>query len=574
MNALRDRIRQRRRLISRITSNLSVLRVLLFAAGYLWMLAIPSAELGRCTYHDENALGPGQVNTNWGWGDVHSADRRAEHLALEFNKLGLKSATQSYEFKSSYGSRSGTNAYALLSSPRTSGTEAMVISASWLSRTGEGDGTLNLRGRYSHWSKDLVLVISDGYLDGMQAWLTQYHGVSQSNLKADSLVIETSVIWTSLNIDYPGHSFSHLGVFFEGTSFNSFKYISQVTGGVPVTLYDHLDFRDHSDRPELELLSSWIPEGIRRHPEVQTYAYHARNILRHVFSYQARGRPSGVHGLFHQFRIDAITVFALPATGPHGFHAIGRVVESTMRTMNNLLERLHASFFFYILSGANGNRHRFPTFSHFLKIGSYLPSAILVSVAMMFGGLRVWTDAGWILLDNTEKKDGKQWKRRQRPVLRALSIMGTTHVLGFGLFWLLSQSPLSAASNNLVALAFASLPALLLLFSPPPSPDQAPLSSVLKALNLCAASTCHLRYYHRQFLPCGMPQHRIRRPSFPFSIFASIVYAVFSLGWLVFTPHLTSQALWDWDVINVWFAPVLCLIYYPFLIQAGLVALF
>lgn len=40
----------------------------------------------------------------------------------------------------------GTNAYAVLSSPRSSGTEAMVISASWLSRTNEGDGTLNLRG--------------------------------------------------------------------------------------------------------------------------------------------------------------------------------------------------------------------------------------------------------------------------------------------------------------------------------------------------------------------------------------------------------------------------------------------
>jgi len=40
----------------------------------------------------------------------------------------------------------GTNAYAIISSPRASGTEAMLISASWLSRTGEGDGTLNLRG--------------------------------------------------------------------------------------------------------------------------------------------------------------------------------------------------------------------------------------------------------------------------------------------------------------------------------------------------------------------------------------------------------------------------------------------
>jgi len=161
----------------------------------------------------------------------------------------------------------------------------------------------------------------------------------------------------------------------------------------------------------------------------------------------------------HRFRIDAITLFAVPATGPHGFHAIGRYVvcwcamqllftilkhlfcrtiESTLRTMNNLLERLHASFFFYILKE--------PTW--FLKIGLYLPSAILVSVAMMFHGLSIWVDAGWIK-DDAAKQDEKrvevqpttpQWKRRQRPVIGALSIMAATHVLGLVLFGVISSS--------------------------------------------------------------------------------------------------------------------------------------
>jgi Gaa1-like, GPI transamidase component len=40
----------------------------------------------------------------------------------------------------------GTNAYSILSSPRAPGLETIVISASWLSRTGEGGDTLNLRG--------------------------------------------------------------------------------------------------------------------------------------------------------------------------------------------------------------------------------------------------------------------------------------------------------------------------------------------------------------------------------------------------------------------------------------------
>lgn len=132
--------------------------------------------------------------------------------------MGLLSSTQSFSFSTSSSVRwpslhfscvlnshsqiaAGTNAYAVLSSPRTSGNEAIVISASWLSRIdessisnpGPGGETINIRGiatvlalakflrGYSLWAKDLVFVISDGYLDGMHAWLSAYHGVSQSS---------------------------------------------------------------------------------------------------------------------------------------------------------------------------------------------------------------------------------------------------------------------------------------------------------------------------------------------------------------------------------------------------------
>lgn len=75
----------------------------------------------------------------------------------------------------------------------------------------EGDGTLNLRGvatvlalsryvkrknmlnycislpydhfllEYSLWARDIIFIISDGYMEGMQAWLSEYHGVTQSS---------------------------------------------------------------------------------------------------------------------------------------------------------------------------------------------------------------------------------------------------------------------------------------------------------------------------------------------------------------------------------------------------------
>ncbi|KAJ3490236.1 hypothetical protein NLI96_g1560 [Meripilus lineatus] len=455
-----SRVKRRRAFATKVWKALPILKVALLVVGYTWILVIPSPEFGQRTYIDENALQPGQVNTYWDWADVHRADiyllqlealrdRNASSLEFasyvdqEFRKLGLPSSTQNYTFTTHSGVSTGTNAYSILSSPRASGTEAMLISASRISWTGEGDGSLNLRGistvlslaaffkGYSLWAKDLIFVISDGYLDGMQAWITTYHGVDQPNLDAQPLSLSSGVIWTALNIDYPGHSFSHLGVFFEGLNgrlpnqdlYNSFQVISRHTGGVPVILHDHIDPREFPARENTDL-PQWARALFKDNEYMKEYAYRAKSILRTV-GYQARGQTSGVHGLLHRFRIDAITLFALPAPGPHGFHAIGRVIESTMRTTNNLLERLHASFFFYLLVGV----------TTFLKIGSFLPSAVVISTAMMFGGLGLWVDSYWLLQTSRNLKAEKStqsevWVTRRRPVLKALGIMIATHVVG------------------------------------------------------------------------------------------------------------------------------------------------
>ena len=93
------------------------------------------------------------------------AFRRAEFLSEEFRKLGLASATQKYTFDvrgevcalkimCNFDAEHmpfeqvihGVNAYAVFAAPRTSGTEAMVISASWKSVIDGGRGSLNMRG--------------------------------------------------------------------------------------------------------------------------------------------------------------------------------------------------------------------------------------------------------------------------------------------------------------------------------------------------------------------------------------------------------------------------------------------
>ncbi|KAF8643909.1 hypothetical protein AX16_008925 [Volvariella volvacea WC 439] len=633
-NATELRIKRREAAIKALSRHLTRIRFVLFVVGYLWMLLLPERNLSRFTYIDENALLPGQVclygklptlinqegqaTTRWNWADVHQADKlleelealrdrnassaeRADFFANTLSHIGLSSSTQSYSFKLNDDKLDGVNAYAILSSPRVSGTEAIVISASWLSRIGEGGGTLNLRGvsnvltlakslkQHPMWAKDLIFVISDGYLHGMQAWLSAYYGVPQSNLVAEPLALSSGVIWTALNIDYPGHSFSHLGLFYEGLNgrlpnqdlLNSVQRISRIYTSVPVTLYDHLDAREFlARRSELEFIPQWLPQSMRDSPQIQRFAFHARNILRHT-KYQVRGRPSGVHGLFHQYRVDAITLFGVPATGPHGFWAMGRIVESSLRTANNLLERLHASFFFYILAAPD----------RFLKIGNYLPSAITVSIAIMFGGLREWTDAAWIRIRTNSSGAGvkgtPEWTRRKRPIPYVIFLLLLTHTIGYGLFAFATSTCFLRDVTTLAPVLFVVLtvlpPALFVIFPVRDDPFtlEAPTSSLVKAFNLCLASsiisiTSVLNFSLAAALAIllGIPLS-VSSPSsraLP-RVAKYFAYAFLGLGWLLLDHGEIKAAIHEWQLLGSWFAPFVCIVYAPLVLQAGIVCL-
>src|SRR3978361_1874502 len=63
---------------------------------------------------------------------------------------------------------------------------------------------------------------------------------------------------------------------------------------------------------------------------------------------------------------------------------LGRDTEGIFRSLNNLLEHLHQSFFFYLLMQAN----------RFVSIGTYLPSAMLVAVNFTIMAIFLWVKSG------------------------------------------------------------------------------------------------------------------------------------------------------------------------------------
>uniref|UniRef100_G1RHK8 Glycosylphosphatidylinositol anchor attachment 1 n=1 Tax=Nomascus leucogenys TaxID=61853 RepID=G1RHK8_NOMLE len=93
---------------------------------------------------------------------------------------------------------------------------------------------------------------------------------------------------------------------------------------------------------------------------------------------QASGRPHGSHGLFLRYRVEALTLRGINSFRQYKYDlvAVGKALEGMCRKLNHLLERLHQSFFLYLLPGL----------SRFVSIGLYMPA---VGFLLLVLGLKI-----------------------------------------------------------------------------------------------------------------------------------------------------------------------------------------
>lgn len=439
----------RQRLLSLLSSLgplLPPLLILLSLALFL-SLPTPTPPIAKRTYVDENALQPASANVYWEWDDVGLCDELAREIREEVQwksemerakwvqgKLigfGLDPHEQEWAFALPGGrSVKGANAYARWWSPRGDGREAVVISASWESRwdgsddpdassDGNDSGSprpegprINVRGvatvlglarhltthARSHWSKDLIFLISSGHLEGAHAFTQAYYGLTSPNLRRDEVrAAQGAMLWNAVGVDYPSDSFESLAVLHTGIDgqvpnldvVNTLGRVADIMGRVPVRLPGtDVDFKDAIDGEHgggwgwlgrlLEDELHWGWRGVAK------YRKSALNILSQLGALAA-SFPEGPHALLLRHHVDAITLYATPARGPYGFWHMGRILASQVTSYSNLIERLHHSQFFYMLGVGP---------DWFVQLGIYLPMALLVSVALTLAGIGRWSAEG------------------------------------------------------------------------------------------------------------------------------------------------------------------------------------
>ncbi|KAG0245355.1 Gaa1-like protein [Mortierella sp. GBAus27b] len=445
---------QKRQIFGRFVLGwMPVLSYVMVAVSFIWLLALPYQGYSKETYVSENALLPGGANIRFEWNDYMAAQgysnlvqkiselpsyERATALQNEFSQLGLKSATQNYTLHTSTDSRHGVNAYAVFYAPRSDGTEALVLSASWTSRNQETNTNAiamllalgKVFKRCSHFSKDIIFVVTDGEAEGLQAWLRAYHGIQGSSKSRfdETLHVRSGAIQAALNLDFPGTGdYNALGIFFEGVNgqlpnldmINTVAQIAESVAPVNLTLHDELI-------PYTENMTKNYINSLKR--------------MLYMMKYQAAGAPTGNHGLYLKYKIDAITLYAIDKPDFPSFrfnlHRLGGLVESTVRSLNNLLEHLHQSFFFYLLSGVK----------RYTSIGLYMPPVIILGVSFIFQALSLWGYSSELPLEVDAIAQGEKvavalpYSQRSRNFRVPASVVSMSFVAGWASFQLLTTN--------------------------------------------------------------------------------------------------------------------------------------
>lgn len=447
--------------------------VLLYIAGVLWFAALASPLINASTYFSENALLPGLVKSTFKEDKAalqyfqeleDEAGKYGDNipypwLLAKFRQIGLDSYTHSFTLHSPLGLNEtfeGKNVYGVLRAPRASSTEALVLTTPYRAPSSVHSSTLpsiaiqlafaKFAVREKYWAKDVIFLVTDHEQLGVQAWLEAYHGVScgsDNTLDHGKLRGRAGAIQAAINLELHSVRIGAVDLKIEGLNgqlpnLDLFNLAARICAKEGI-------FHTFKDRT-----------GAYSKSPIKEWWHYFKNMMAMVAT-QATGIPNGNHGLFLRFGIQALTLegFQEAKGGARvGMLSMGRVIEGMFRSMNNLLERFHQSFFFYIL----------PSPDRYISIGLYMPAVCMLGAALIIRAC-----AKWCQIQERQQAWKDQGHHHQTSYREAIVLFVILHCVGalfvtlpqivkfLSRFWALDNSAiLVALVGN--SLAFLSMP--------------------------------------------------------------------------------------------------------------------
>eukprot|EP00069_Balaena_mysticetus_P012348 bmy_07580T0 len=342
----------------------------------------------------ENAMGSTMVEEQFAGGDRarsfardFAAHRRKSGalpvawLERTMRSVGLEVYTQSFSRKLPFPDEtherymvSGINVYGILRAPRAASTESLVLTVPCgpESTNSQAVGLMlalaaHFRGQI-YWAKDIIFLVTEHDLLGSEAWLEGYHDINVTGMQSSPLQGRAGAIQAAVALELSSDVVTSLDVVVEGLNgqlpnldlLNLFQTFCQ-KGGLLCTLQGKLQPQD------------W--------PAVDGPPQAVQTLLLMALQ-QASGHPHGAHGLFLRYRVEALTLRGINSFRQYKYDlvAVGKALEGMFRKLNHLLERLHQSFFFYLL----------PALSRFVSIGLYMPAAGFLLLVLGLKALELW----------------------------------------------------------------------------------------------------------------------------------------------------------------------------------------
>ncbi|KDO33112.1 hypothetical protein SPRG_01924 [Saprolegnia parasitica CBS 223.65] len=293
-----------------------------------------------------------------------------------------------------------TNLFAILrASPLADGKESIVLVAQYpnipstskngYSALSVGLAMLRHLGSVKWLAKDIILLLTDdgpddgrhGHSPAVEAWLDAYHNDPFATSNA-ALDMHAGVIRAAINLETSGDAHRHNTVAVLGAGVNgqlpNLDLINSAVEAleserIPVAMDRCADARLDCDgdalSSTLRAVRRFVVRQLGASSALSSYFDGLYHLLRFIQTL-AMG-PSGPHANFIRHNIDAITLSAVQASGattPLSLLGWLRSIETTVRAMSNVEEKLHQSFYYYLLVSPR----------LFVSIGEYYYVLVLV----------------------------------------------------------------------------------------------------------------------------------------------------------------------------------------------------
>ncbi|XP_016363733.1 glycosylphosphatidylinositol anchor attachment 1 protein [Sinocyclocheilus rhinocerous] len=465
----------RRKALTNLLTRLNTpICIVCYLAAIVWFMGLAFEPFTLRTYMSENAMGSTMVEERFSSGeralslakefDAHkrkAGGMPVEWLVKAMQARGLEVFTQSFSRKLPFPDENkerymvgGRNVYGILRAARAPRTEALVITApcSPGNSNNQAVGLLLALAQYFrnqiYWAKDIIFLVNEHDLIGMQAWLEGYHHTNITGMEYSPLQGRAGSIQAALALELSGDVITSLDLILEGLNgqlpnldlTNLFYAFCQKLGAL-CTIQGKLQRNDWD-----------TAEG---------YTHAAQTMMLMVLK-QACGRSWGDHGLFLRYHIEAASIRGINSFRHYKTDAttIGRLVFPSSPGMLTVLTPV-------VISHLTGVAlYLLPVHLQEMAVEHFPVSE---TEAVVLTAIAIYT-AGLALPHNTQRLlsgEGTEqgWKVLKLTALLYLAVLlGCTALINFSLGFILAVTlvPITASITPHMPKALCALAMVLL----------------------------------------------------------------------------------------------------------------